>query len=136
MADFGRPITGTSTRTRSGSRPSRPSSPDMHRIMSTHYPDDQSVYDQENGEGVILKDAESPLRKIETQKREEDAESLSDPENISEKGIEKEEDVEEVETPIEEVRAGIRDEKDVELGSAQLEKKQSIRSVRNLNLVR
>ena len=135
MADFGRPITGTSTRTRSGSRPSRPSSPDMHRIMSTHYLDDQSVYGQENGEGVILKDAESSLRKTETQKSEEDAESLCDPENISEKDIEKEE-VEEVETPIQEVRAGIRDERDVELGSAQLEKKQSTKSARDPNLVR
>ena len=103
--------------------------------MSTHYLDDQSVYGQENGEGVILKDAESPLRKTETQKPEEDAESLCDPENISEKDIEKEE-VEEVETPIQEVRAGIRDERDVELGSAQLEKKQSTKSARDPNLVR
>lgn len=103
--------------------------------MSTHYLDDQSVYDQENGEGVILKDAESPLRKTETQKREEDAESLSDPENIFEKDIEKEEVVEEVETPIQEVRVGIRDERDVELGSAQLEKKQSTRSAMDPNLV-
>ena len=136
MADFGRSITGTSTGTRSRSGPSRPSSPDMHRIMSTHYLDDQSVYDQKNGEGVILKDAESSLRKTETQKPEEDAESLSDPENISEKDIEKEEEVEEVETPIQEVRAGIRDERDVELGSAQLEKKQSTKSARDPNLVR
>ncbi|OCK89376.1 MFS general substrate transporter [Cenococcum geophilum 1.58] len=103
--------------------------------MSTHYLDDQSVYDQENGEGIILKDAESSLRKTETQKPEEDAESLSDPENISEKDIEKEEEVEEVETPIQEVRAGIRDERDVELGSAQLEKKQSTKSARDPNLV-
>ena len=136
MADFGRSTTGTSTGTRSRSRPSRPSSPDMHRIMSTHYLDDQSVYDQKNGEGVILKDAGSSLRKTETQKPEEDAESLSDPENISEKDIEKEEEVEEVETPIQEVRAGVRDERDVELGSAQLEKKQSTKSARDPNLVR
>jgi hypothetical protein len=136
MADFGRSITGTSTGTRSRSRPSRPSSPDMHRIISTHYLDDQSVYDQKNGEGVILKGAEGSLRKTETQKPEEDAESLSDPENISEKDIEKEEVVEEVETPIQEVRAGIRDERDVELGSAQLEKKQSTGSARDPNLVR
>jgi len=108
----------------------------MHRIMSTHHFDDQSVYGQENGEGVILKDAESSLRKTETQKPEEDAESLSDSENISEKDIEKEEVVEEVETPIQEVRAGIRDERDVELGSAQLEKKQSTKSARDPNLVR
>ena len=103
--------------------------------MSTHYFDDQSVYHQENGEGVILKDAESSLRKTEAQKREEDAESLSDPENISEKDIEKEE-VEEVETPIQEVRAGIRDERDVELGSVQLEEEQSTKSARDPNLVR
>ena len=103
--------------------------------MSTHYLDDQSVYDQENGEGIILKDAESSLRKTETQKREEDTESLSDHENVSEKDVEKEK-VEEVETPIQEVRAGIRDERDVELGSAQLEKKQSTKSARDPNLVR
>jgi hypothetical protein len=136
MADFAWSITGTSTGTRSRSRPSRPSSPDMHRIMSTHYLDDQSVYDQKNGEGVILKDVESSLRKTETQKPEEDTESLSDPENIYEKDIEKEEEVEEVETPIQEVRAGIRDERDVELGSAQLEKKQSTKSARDPDLVR
>ena len=104
--------------------------------MSTHYFDDRSVYHQENGEGVILKDAESSLRKTEAQKREEDAESLSDPENISEKDIEKEEEVEEVETPIQEVRAGIRGERDVELGSVQLEEEQSTKSARDPNLVR
>ncbi|OCL13017.1 putative MFS multidrug transporter [Glonium stellatum] len=112
----------------------------MQRIMSTHYLDDQSVYHQEGEEGLVLRDTENSLREKQMQKREEDSESLSDPEIMSEKDNEKEEQIEEeddeeLESPIQEVRAGIRDERDVELGSERLEKKQSTRSARDPNLV-
>ena len=135
MADL-RPIrTGTSARTRSRSRPSRPSSPPLHRLLSNQFPDDHSVYHHEDGEGLHVPSGAGSLHKTETERRrggdvEDDSDSSSDA-DVSEKNDElTSADSGETTTEPE------RKELDVESQAPQLEKKKSSRSIRDPNLVR
>lgn len=138
MADTRPARTALSTsRTRSRSRPSRPSSPPLHRILSNQFPDDHSVYHHENGEGVHVDTDVESLHKTETERRraelEDESDSAADEAELSEKdGVTHEVNGE---TTILEIRNGIVDERDVEAQPAQLEKKKSSRSIKDPNLV-
>ncbi|KAF2679475.1 MFS general substrate transporter [Lentithecium fluviatile CBS 122367] len=135
MADLRPTRTHTSSRTRSRSRPSRPNSPPLHRLLSNQFPDDHSVYHHEDGEGIhVRSDAASP-HKTETERRgATEAESDSSSEaDLSEKDNEVTPAGQE-ETTIEEVRGGIPNERNVE-AQPPLEKKKFSRSIKDPNLV-
>lgn len=127
----------TSSRRSSRSR-SRPSSPPLHRLLSSHHPDDHSVYHHEDGDGVHVRDDTSSLHKTETQRR--DAESASSADDSSASGSIKEKENQDeaehgAETTYEGIRGGIPYERDVEAGQPELEKKKSNRSIKDPNLV-
>ena len=114
MADLRRTRTGTSTRTRSRSRPSRPGSPNLHRLLSSQFPDDHSVYHHEAGEGVHVDNDAASLHQTETERRR--AELSSDDSDTTSAVSEKEVEVsdEQQETTVEEIKGGIPFEHDVE----------------------
>lgn len=129
-------------RTRSQSRPrSRASSRSapLHRILSSHFPDDHSVYHHEEGEGLhVDKDAAS-LHKTETERR---AAESSDSESDSSDGTAAEETEKQVDTSeehegdiVQGIRGGIPYERDVERTAPALEKTKSSKSVKDPNLV-
>ncbi|KAF2177040.1 MFS general substrate transporter [Zopfia rhizophila CBS 207.26] len=131
--------TDTSTRTRSRSRPSRPSSLRLNRLFSTQFPDDHSVYHQEDGEGTHVNEDTSSLHKTETERHRQpsstetdDTESSFDGVGGSEKGDGA--DIVDQDTAIQEI-INIPDERDVEAGPPQLERKKSFRSLKDPNLV-
>jgi len=128
---------GTSIRTRSRSRPSRPNSPPLHRLLSTQFPDDHSVYHHEDGEGVHVDPDALSLHKTETERREntslnDDSSSMSDEINH-----EKDEEAGGLRdgTTLQEIRGGIPDERDIEAQAPPLQKKESSRSIRDPDLV-
>jgi hypothetical protein len=106
--------------------------------LSSHHPDDHSVYHHEDGDGVHVRgDAES-LRRTETQRREDgDGGSIT---TSDESGSVKEKENTDVaehggrERVYEEIRGGVPFERDVEVGE-ELEKKKSARSIKDPNLV-
>ncbi|KAH7126691.1 MFS multidrug transporter-like protein [Dendryphion nanum] len=137
MADARRPRSGTSVPSRSRSRscPSRPASPQLHRLLSSQFPDDHSVYHHEDGEGVHVNPDASSLHKTETDRRrtsdnEDDSDSNSE---VHEQKL----DAPEVDNEVTyaEIRGGIPDEHDVEKLQPELEKKKSSRSIKDPNLV-
>jgi hypothetical protein len=139
MAELRPTRTGTSARTRSRSRPSRPSSPRLHRLLTNQFPDDHSVYHHEDGDGVHVRSDADSLHKTETERRrgvsvDDDSDSSSDA-GLSEKNDEVT-PAESGETKIEEIRGGVSNERDVEAQAPQLEKKKSSRSIKDPNLVR
>ncbi|KAF2648685.1 MFS general substrate transporter [Lophiostoma macrostomum CBS 122681] len=121
------------TRGRSRSRPSRPGTPNLHRLLSSQFPDDHSVY---HGEGVHVDSDANSLHLTETERRTAAAAEDSDSSSTSsDKTFEAR--IEEQETPVQEVRDGIPDKHDVE-ARPQLEKaksSKSTRSARDPNLV-
>ncbi|KAH7074271.1 MFS multidrug transporter-like protein [Paraphoma chrysanthemicola] len=132
------PPRGTS-RSRSRSRPRRPDVA-LHRILSSQFPDDHSVYHHEDGEGLhVNSDAES-LHQTETERRvvisssSDDDDSGDDVDENEKSSIEKDEAAHENESTYEEIRGGIPYEHDVE-AAPPLEKKKSTRSIRDPNLV-
>ncbi|KAF2709780.1 putative MFS multidrug transporter [Pleomassaria siparia CBS 279.74] len=135
MADLGRIGTGTSTRTRSLSRPSRPASPQLHQLSSAQFPDDHSVYHHEDGEGIHVDSDVSSLHKTETERRREervdDDSSSSSDDTVQEKnddfGGERERN------SIQEIRDEIPNERDVE--KQELEKQKSSPSIKDADLV-
>ncbi|KAF2438730.1 MFS general substrate transporter [Karstenula rhodostoma CBS 690.94] len=128
------------TRTRSQSRPrSRPGSkgPPLHRLLSSQFPDDHSVYHHEDGEGIHVDEDAASIHRTETQRRTAE---LSDSDSDSTDVAEKEKDeaaspIERQETTFQEIRGGIPDERDVEANPPALEKKKSSRSIKDPNLV-
>lgn len=143
MSDLRRSRTEESTRrakARSRSRPrSRPGSrePPLHRLLSSQFPDDHSVYHHEDGEGVhVDEDAES-IHRTETERR---ASESSDSDSDSSDAVENEKDepaspAEGEETTIQEIKGGIPNEHDVEANPPALQKKKSSRSIKDPNLV-
>jgi hypothetical protein len=136
MESTGRPARQGPSRSRSRSRPRRSDNAPLHRILSSQFPDDHSVYHHED----VDADATS-LHKTETQRR--DAESSSSDDEIDEKreaetegGVRAREDeaAHRDETTYEEIRGGIPYEHDVE-AKPPLEKKKSTRSIKDPNLV-
>ncbi|KAF3000672.1 hypothetical protein E8E13_001055 [Curvularia kusanoi] len=124
------------TKSRRSSRSgSRPNSPPLHRLLSSHHPDDHSVYHHEDGDGVHVRDDTSSLHKTETQRRA--AESSSDDGSASSTQEKANSDEAEIRDEItyEEIRGGIPYEHDVEAGKPELEKKKSNRSIKDPNLV-
>ncbi|KAJ4340247.1 hypothetical protein N0V95_007541 [Ascochyta clinopodiicola] len=123
----------TTSRRSSRSR-TRHDGPPLHRLLSSHHPDDHSVYHHEDGDGVHVNDDTSSLHKTETQRR--DAES-SDDSSVS--SAQEKEDADEAahaeETTYEEIRGGIPYEHDVEAAKPELAKKKSSRSIKDPNLV-
>jgi hypothetical protein len=119
------------TNSRRSSR-SRLENPPLHRLLSSHHPDDHSVYHHEDGDGVHVRDDTSSLHKTETQRRE--AESSSDDDSTEEK-VNQDNAENTEETTYEEIRGGIPYEHDVEAGKPELEKKKSSRSIKDPNLV-
>jgi head-tail adaptor len=127
------------SRSRSRSRPRRPEH-QLHRILSSHFPDDHSVYHHEDGEGLHVDTYARSLHRTETQRRGASTSSSSDGDS-ADNADEKEEPSEERdeaargdEVVREEIRGGIPYEHDVE-ASPRLEEKKSVRSVRDPNLV-
>lgn len=127
-----------SSRSRSRSRPRR-SDNQLHRILSSQFPDDHSVYHHEDGEGLHIDSDARSLHQTETERR--DATSFSDDDGSTDDVDEKEEAAEDKdeathkeERMYEEIRGGIPYEHDVEARPT-LEEKKSTRSVRDPNLV-
>ena len=146
MSDLRRTRTDTSarrTRTRSHSRPrSRPSSrsPPLHRLLSSQFVDDHSVYHHEEGEGLHVRTDTASLHKTETERRaaessdaDSDSTSDDDDDEKDDSGLSDRQG-----STVEEIRGGIpyeHDLEDVEAKPPALEKKKSSRSVKDPNLV-
>lgn len=128
------------SRSRSRSRPRPSGDPPLHRLLSSQFPDDHSVYHHENGEGLHVDEDARSLHKTETERRgsnitsSDDDSSLNEEERDEKVSNEKNEEPTDDERTYEEIRGGIPNEHDVEAPSA-LEKKQTIKSVRDPNLV-
>jgi hypothetical protein len=124
------------TASRRSSR-SRPDHPPLHRLLSSHHPDDHSVYHHEDGDGVHVRDDTSSLHKTETQRRDVESSSSDDESSTSSTKEKRNRDGTECEdeTTYEEIRGGIPYEHDVEAGKPELEKKKSSRSIKDPNLV-
>lgn len=105
--------------TSSRSRRSRPSSPHLQRIYSSHYLDDHNVYDHEHA----ATDTDSE------QDEEEDDERGLESQESSEEEKEKEEKEEPDIVP--EIQGAVPDERDLEAGRPKLEKKATTRSTRS-----
>jgi hypothetical protein len=112
----------------------------LHRILSSQFPDDHSVYHHEDGEGLhVNSDAES-LHQTETERRgaasssSDDDDSGDDVDQTVKEPKEKDEAAHENESTYAEIRGGIPYEHDVE-GAPPLEKEKSTRSIRDSNLV-
>ncbi|KAF1841382.1 putative MFS multidrug transporter [Cucurbitaria berberidis CBS 394.84] len=129
------------SRSRSRSRPRRSDGPHLHRILSSQFPDDHSVYHHEDGEGVHVDDDARSLHKTETERREietsssDDDDSLNDVDEKEEASNEKDDAAHADERTREEIRGGIPNEHDVEASAPTLEKKTTTRSTRDPNLV-
>ncbi|PSN70043.1 MFS general substrate transporter [Corynespora cassiicola Philippines] len=135
MAELRRDHTNTSSRTRSRSRPSRPNSPPLHRLLSTQFPDDVSVYHHEDGEATHVNEDATSLEKSETHRRKSSSSSSeSDSSSNENEEIEKD-DSGAGDITLDEVRGGIPNEHDVEKHAPDLEKKKSTRSLKDPNLV-
>ena len=131
--------TQRNSRSRSRSRPRRSDNAPLHRILSSQFPDDHSVYHHEEGEGTHVDADARSLHKTETQRRDADTSSSDDDDSsddVDEKdraSEEKDEAARGEERTFEEIRGGIPYEHDVE--APPLEKKKSTRSVKDPNLV-
>ncbi|KAF2476305.1 major facilitator superfamily transporter [Lindgomyces ingoldianus] len=135
MADLGRARTDTSTRTRSRSRPSRPPSPQIHRLFSTQIPNDPLVYHQEDGAGVHVDENTVSLYQTETQSRQPESPEAEDSDSTFDDENEKADEAAVAEgTTIEEIR-GIPNEHDVEAQPQELEKKKSSQPIKDSDLV-
>ncbi|CAI9634561.1 unnamed protein product [Alternaria burnsii] len=124
------------SRSRSRSRPRRSDNAPLHRILSSQFPDDHSVYHHEDGEGIHVDSDASSLHKTETERRDANTASSDDDDSgddVDEKEA-KDDTTHEEETTYEEIRGGIPYEHDVE-APPPLEKKKSTRSVKDPNLV-
>jgi hypothetical protein len=140
MENTERPAHHVPSRSRSRSRPRRSDNAPLHRILSSQFPDDHSVYHHEDGEGTHIDADASSLHKSETQRR--DAESSSSDDEVDETKEElaaeaeakKDEAAHRDETTYEEIKGGIPYEHDVE-AQPPLEKKKSTTSVKDPNLV-
>jgi hypothetical protein len=126
------PRSRRSSRSRSRSRPRRPDNAPLHRILSSHFPDDHSVYHHEEGEGIHVDADARSLHKTETHRRDAET-SSSDDDSVDEKRGEKDEAAHGEERTYEEIRGGVPYEHDVK--APKLEKKKSVRSVKDPNLV-
>lgn len=125
----------TKSRSRSRSRPSRPASPQLHRLFSAQFPDDHSVYHHEDGEGVHVDADARSLHKTETDRRR--SSNISNDSDSTSETQEEKDDVPQTDNEVtyEEIRGGIPDERDVEAPPQTLEKKKSSRSIKDPNLV-
>lgn len=129
------------SRSRSRSRARQPDGPPLHRLLSTQFPDDHSVYHQEDGEGLHVDESARSIHKTETERRgtesssSDDDDSLHDVDEKKETSEEKDEAALDDERTYEEIRGGIPYEHDVEAKPPSLKKKASSKSVRDPNLV-
>ncbi|OAL57136.1 MFS general substrate transporter [Pyrenochaeta sp. DS3sAY3a] len=135
-----RPQSRKQSRSRSRSRPRPSGDPPLHRLLSSQFPDDHSVYHHENGEGLHVDEDARSLHKTETERRgsnttsSDDDSSLNEEEKDEKLSDEKNEKPTDDERTYEEIRGGIPNEHDVEAPFA-LEKKQTMKSVKDPNLV-
>jgi hypothetical protein len=121
---------------RSRSRPRRSDHP-LHRILSSQFPDDHSVYHHEDGEGTHINSHAASLHKTENERRDASSSSSDDDDSaddVNEKEEEKDEAAHGDDIVREEIRGGIPCEHDVE-ASPPLERKKTSRSVKDPNLV-
>lgn len=115
------------SRSRSRSRPRRDSAP-LHRLLSSQFPDDHSVYHHEDGEGLHVDTDARSLHKTETERREtepsgsDDEDSLNGVDEIDTTSEKKDEAAHEDETTYEEIRSGVPYEHDIEASASPLEK--------------
>lgn len=130
------------SRSRSRSRPRQSDDPTIHRLLSSQFPDDHSVYHHEDGEGLHIDADSRSLHKTETERRgskassSEDDESLNDVDESREKLKTNDEAAHREEKTYEEIRGGIPYEHDVEAPALpQMEKKKLSKSVQDPNLV-
>lgn len=137
MESARRPRAQKSSTSRSVSRQRRLDNAPLHRILSSQFPDDHSVYHHEDGEGTHVNDDASSLHKTETERRDEDSSSDDgDGDSGDDKGGKevKDDTAQEEDTTYEEIRGGIPYEHDV-VAPSPLEKQKSTRSVKDPNLV-
>lgn len=66
------------SRSRSRSRSRRSNNTPLHRILSSQFPDDHSVYYHEDGEGIHVNSDASLLHKTETKRRDANTASSDD----------------------------------------------------------
>lgn len=138
MADLDRARTGNSSRTRSRSRPSRPASPQLHRLLSTQFPDDGSVYHhQDDNEVHAQQDTASMRRSGVEDRRSESSDQDSDGSSEADPSEKKDEVISagSEDRKIEDICSGVATGKDIESQTPQLEKKKSSRSIKDPNLV-
>ncbi|KAF2021667.1 MFS general substrate transporter [Aaosphaeria arxii CBS 175.79] len=122
----------TRSRSRSRSRPSRPCSPRLHRLISTQFPDDHSVYHHEVGEGIVLDEARQSLRGVDcTGKASSDLSSSSEDTDTDKDSLSPSRQ----ESKFEEIESSMPNERDVEATSPPLEKNVSSRTTTDPNLV-
>jgi hypothetical protein len=140
MESHRQPRRPRTSRSRSRSRPRRSDNAPLHRILSSQFPDDHSVYHHEEGEGIHVDADARSLHKTETQRRDAET-SSSDDDDSNDNVDEKDRTSEETdaaahgeERTYEEIRGGVPYEHDVE-NPPPLEKKKSTRSVKDPNLV-
>lgn len=127
-----RPVTSTPSSdrhslslSRTRSRPSRPSSPQLSRLYSHHFLDDHNVYNHEHAAGENSKE-----KALDTNEAARSSKRSSDLEEDQEKAIEAEEEPDEIpEGPF-----GLPAD-DPELGDSAFEKKLTTKSTKDPNLV-
>jgi len=138
MESTRRPRAQRSSTCRSVSRQRRLDNAPLHRILSSQFPDDHSVYHHEDGEGTHVDEDASSLHKTETERRDENSSSDNDDGGDSgdDKGGKevKDDTAQDENTTYEEIRGGIPYERDV-VALSRLEKQKSTRSVKDPNLV-
>jgi hypothetical protein len=133
MENTGRSRPRPPGRSRSRSRPRRSDNAPLHRILSSQFPDDHSVYHHEDGEGTHIDADAASLHKTETERRHpESSESDDDVDEKEEADVEEEKDeaAHQQEKTYEEIRGGVPYEHDVEAQAPALEKKKSSRSIK------
>ncbi|CAI6337721.1 unnamed protein product [Periconia digitata] len=136
MADLRRTRSGNSARSRSRSRSSQTSNPPLHRLLSSQFPDDVSVYHQEDGEGVYVDEDAASIHQSETERRmtQSDGFSFSETESAEKAEPERIHTLTGEDT-IEETAEDTTAEQDIEARAVALEKTKSARSTRDPNLI-
>jgi hypothetical protein len=128
------------SRSRSRSRPRCSDNAPLHRILSSQFPDDHSVYHHEDGKDTHIDADAASLQKSKTQGRDAESSSSDDEvdetkeEAAAEAEVMKDDAAHRKETTYKEIRGGVPYEHDVE-AQPPLEQKKSTNSMKDPNLV-
>lgn len=136
MESSRRPQVQRPSRSRSRFRMRRSDNIPLHRILSSQFPDDHSVYHHEDGKGTHVDSDACSLHNTETERRDANTPSSDDDDisDVVDKKESKDDAAHEDETTYEEIRGGVPYKHDVE-APPPLEKKKSTLSVKDSNPV-